>query len=66
MRASEHFHIILSSFDYVKGGSLNQGHSQGLEGYLWGGSGEELTEGGLGLEIHPPRQLLVVSLWLNH
>ncbi len=30
--------IILSSFAYVKGRSLNQGHSQGLEGYLWGGS----------------------------
>ncbi len=30
------FDIILGSFGYVKGGSLNQGHSQGLEGYLRG------------------------------
>ncbi len=26
--------IILSSFAYVKGRSLSQGHSQGLEGYF--------------------------------
>jgi len=31
------FDIILSSFAYVKGGSSCQGHSQGLEGYLWVG-----------------------------
>ncbi len=34
MRAFEHLYIILSNFAYVKGGSLNQGHSQGLEGYF--------------------------------
>ncbi len=28
------FDIILSRLAYVKGGSLNQGHSQGLEGYF--------------------------------
>jgi len=27
------FDIILGSFGYVKGGSFNQSHSQGLEGY---------------------------------
>ena len=34
VRAFEHLYIILSSFAYVKGRSLNQGHSQGLEGCL--------------------------------
>jgi len=32
------FDIILSSFDYVKGRSLNQGHSQGFKGCLGAGS----------------------------
>ncbi len=50
------FDIILSSFAYVKGGSLNQGHSQGLEGCLGGGSerlsivGTYIRSAGLGGE----------------
>ena len=38
VRAFEHYHIILSSFDYVKRRSLNLSHSQSLQGYFWVGS----------------------------
>ncbi len=34
MRAFEHLCIILSRLAYVKGGSLREGHSHGLEGYF--------------------------------
>ncbi len=37
------FDIILSSFAYVKGGSLNQGHSHAFEGCFWGGIGREIS-----------------------
>jgi len=41
VRAFKHFHIILSSFAYVKSRSLNQSHSQGLGGLIGGGFSRE-------------------------
>jgi len=38
------FDIILGCLAYVKGGSLSQGHSQGLKGYLWVGSEGTMEE----------------------
>ena len=38
------FDIILSSLAYVKGGSLNQDHSKGLEGVLGEASGGKNNE----------------------